>query len=158
MGYWLMKTEPAAFSIDDLERRPNRRAVWDGVRNHQVRNALRDAMRVGDRAFLYHSSCKAPGIHGVMRVVRAAFPDPTQFDAQSPYYDPRSTRRAPTWLAVEVELVDRWDAPVTLPMLRALPQCDTLLALRRGNRLSITAVSAAEWRAVGAAHRAGRVR
>jgi len=158
MAHWLMKTEPSSFSIDDLARRPRQRTVWDGVRNHQVRNALRDQMRVADQAFLYHSSCAVPGIHGLVRVVRAAFPDPSQFDPESPAFDRRSTRVAPTWLAVEVELLERWDEPVTLAILRALPQCDTLQALRRGNRLSITPVSVAEWRAVVAAHRAGRGR
>jgi predicted RNA-binding protein with PUA-like domain len=151
MTYWLMKTEPATFSVDDLARRRGRRTVWDGVRNHQVRNLLRDQMQVGDLAYLYHSGTDHPGIHGVMRVVRGAFPDPTQFDPDSPYFDPRSARDAPTWLAVGVQLVERWDGPVTLAMLRGLSGCRTMVALRRGNRLSITPVRASEWRAIESA-------
>ena len=141
-----MKSEPSVYGIDDLVR--DRRTAWDGVRNYQVRNFMRDAMRPGDLAFFYHSSCPEPGVAGTVRIVGAARPDPTQFDPRSAYHDPKSTRDAPAWLTVEVELVRRYPRVVGLAELRATRALAGLAILRRGNRLSVTPVTAAEWRAI----------
>ena len=147
MRHWLMKSEPDEFSIDDLAAAPRRTTPWFGVRNYQARNFMRDGMRVGDRAFFYHSSCDEPGIAGIVEVTKPAYPDETQFDPKSPYYDPKATRASPRWLNVEVTLV-RKTTLVTLPMLRAAPGLDDMVVLRRGNRLSITPVTPAEWKIV----------
>ena len=142
-----MKSEPDEFSIDDLVRAKNQSTPWVGVRNYQARNYMRDAMSVGDRAFFYHSSCPEPGIAGIVEVARAAYPDATQFDAKSPYYDAKSTRAAPRWLHVEVKLVKKTRL-VPLTELRATPGLEDMVTLRRGNRLSITPVTPAEWKIV----------
>ena len=145
--YWLMKSEPGEFSIDDLARAPRMTTPWVGVRNYQARNFMRDDMRVGDRAFFYHSSCAEPGIAGIVEISRLAYPDATQFDPKSAYYDAKSPRDAPRWLHVDVKLV-RKIRLVTLPMLRASAGLDDMVVLRRGNRLSITPVTPAEWKVV----------
>ena len=145
--YWLMKSEPDEFSIDDLVAAPSQSTPWVGVRNYQARNFMRDGMRVGDRAFFYHSSCPEPGIAGVVEIARLAYPDQTQFDPKSVYYDPKSPRDAPRWVHVDVKLV-RKTRLVTLPMLRATPGLEDMVVLRRGNRLSITPVTPAEWKIV----------
>lgn len=136
MNHWLMKTEPSTFGIDDLERAPKRTTMWDGVRNYQARNLLRDDFAKGDRAFLYHSSCAVPGIVGVMRVVRAGYPDPT---------DRESAR--PTWYAVDVQLERRLSRVITLEELRAhaTRRLAKFVLLQRGNRLSVMPVSAAHF-------------
>ena len=112
MRYWLMKSEPDEFSIDDLAAAPNQTTAWFGVRNYQARNFMRDEMRVGDRAFFYHSSCDEPGVAGIVEISKSAYPDETQFDPKSPYYDPKSTRAAPRWLHIDVKQpdgsVERW--------------------------------------------------
>ena len=145
--YWLMKSEPDEFSIDDLVAAPSQSTPWVGVRNYQARNFMRDDMRVGDRAFFYHSSCPEPGIAGVVEIARRAYPDQTQFDPKSAYYDPKSPRDAPRWVHVDVKLV-RKTRLVTLPLLRATPRLEDMVVLRRGNRLSITPVTPAEWKIV----------
>ena len=145
--YWLMKSEPDEFSIDDLVAAPSQSTPWVGVRNYQARNFMRDDMRVGDRAFFYHSSCPEPGIAGVVEIARLAYPDQTQFDPKSVYYDPKSPRDAPRWVHVDVKLV-RKTRLVTLPLLRATPRLEDMVVLRRGNRLSITPVTPAEWKIV----------
>ena len=145
--YWLMKSEPDEFSIDDLVAAPSQSTPWVGVRNYQARNFMRDDMRVGDRAFFYHSSCPEPGIAGVVKIARRAYPDQTQFDPKSAYYDPKSPRDAPRWVHVDVKLV-RKTRLVTLPLLRATPRLEDMVVLRRGNRLSITPVTPAEWKIV----------
>lgn len=142
-----MKSEPAVFGIDDLARSPRRRAVWDGVRNYQARNFLR-AMQRGDEALFYHSSCAVPGVAGSMRIVREAYPDPTQFDPGDPHHDPRSRRDAPRWSAVDVEFAGRFEPPVPLVRLRGDPRLKNLVILRRGNRLSITPLTSAEWHCI----------
>jgi len=147
MKYWLMKSEPDEFSIDDLVRAPKQTTPWVGVRNYQARNFMRDGMRVGDRAFFYHSSCPEPGIAGIVEISRLAYPDATQFDPKSAYFDAKSARAAPRWLHVDVTLV-RKTPLITLPMLRATPGLDDMVVLRRGNRLSITPVTPAEWKIV----------
>jgi predicted RNA-binding protein with PUA-like domain len=142
-----MKSEPDEFSIDDLARAKRQITPWVGVRNYQARNFMRDDMAVGDRAFFYHSSCPEPGIAGIVEVSSAAYPDATQFDAKSPYYDAKSTRAAPRWVHVDVKLVNKTRL-VTLPELRAVRGLADMVTLRRGNRLSITPVRPAEWKIV----------
>jgi len=142
--YWLMKSEPDEFSIDDLAAAPKRSTPWFGVRNYQARNFMRDQMKVGDRAFFYHSSCPEPGIAGIVEVSKPAYPDDTQFDKKSPYYDPKSTRDAPRWLNVDVKLVGKTPL-VSLAELREQPPLARMRVLQRGNRLSITPVEPSEW-------------
>ena len=148
MRYWLMKSEPVEFSIDDLVRARGQATPWFGVRNYQARNFMRDEMRIGDRAFFYHSSCPDPGVAGIVEISRLAYPDPTQFDPKSPYYDAKSTRETPRWVHVDVKLVTKTRL-VTLPMLRATRGLEQMVTLRPGTRLSITPVTPAEWKIVG---------
>jgi predicted RNA-binding protein with PUA-like domain len=145
--YWLMKSEPDEFSIDDLARAAKQTTPWFGVRNYQARNFMRDEMRVGDRAFFYHSSCPEPGIAGIVEISRLAYPDATQFDPKSTYYDPKSTRDAPRWMNVDVKLVHKTPL-VSVATLRATPGLQDMVTLRRGNRLSITPITAAEWKII----------
>jgi predicted RNA-binding protein with PUA-like domain len=145
--HWLMKSEPSECSIDDLAAAPQRTVPWVGVRNYQARNYMRDLMRVGDGVLFYHSSCPEPGIAGLAEVSSAAYPDATQFDPASPYHDAASKPDAPRWLHVDVRLV-RKTRLLTLAEMRTLQELETMLVLRKGNRLSITPVTAAEWRAV----------
>ena len=147
MRYWLMKSEPDEFSIDDLVAAPQQSTPWFGVRNYQARKYMRDDMRNGDRALFYHSSCPEPGVAGIVEVSRLAYPDTTQFDRKSPYYDAKSTRDAPRWFHVDVKLV-RKTRLVTLAELHATPGLEDMVTLRRGNRLSITPVTADEWRVI----------
>lgn len=145
--YWLMKSEPDEASIDDLVAAPGQTLPWTGVRNYQARNFMRDQMQVGDGVLFYHSSCPQPGVAGVAHVSTAARPDPTQFDPASRYHDPKATREQPRWVHVEVTL-DRKTALLPLRAMRAAPELATMRVLAPGNRLSITPVSAQEWRAV----------
>ncbi len=147
MRYWLMKSEPDEFSIDDLAKAPRKTTPWFGVRNYQARNFMRDQMSLADRAFFYHSSCPEPGIAGVCEIVSAAYPDATQFDRRSEYYDPRSTPDAPRWVNVDVRLVKKTRL-VPLAELRAEPRLAHMRILQRGNRLSITPVDPVEWEVV----------
>jgi len=144
LRYWLMKSEPDEFSIDDLAAAPNQSTEWFGVRNYQARNFMRDQMRLGDRAFFYHSSCPEPGIAGICEISAPAHPDNTQFDRKSPYYDAKSTPDAPRWFNVDVKFVAKTRL-IALDELRAHPELDTLRTLQRGNRLSITPVDPAHW-------------
>jgi len=143
MGYWLMKSEPDAYSIDDLER--DGVEAWDGIRNYQVRNMFRDDMKVGDKAFFYHSSCKVPAVVGVMTIASAAYPDPTQFDPDSKYYDPGSDPDDPRWLLVDVEFDRKFERPVPLGLLKKHRGLDGFLLTRKGNRLSVFPVSKKHW-------------
>ncbi|MFZ9709606.1 MAG: EVE domain-containing protein [Steroidobacteraceae bacterium] len=147
MSFWLMKSEPDVFGIEDLAAAPRRTTRWDGVRNYQVRNMLRDQFAVGDSAFFYHSSCPEPGIAGVIEVVKAGYPDPTQFDRRSDYYDAAAHTDAPRWYSVDVRLSQRFSRVITLDELRAHASgaLRDLLVLRRGNRLSITPIERAQW-------------
>ena len=147
ISYWLMKSEPDEFSIDDLVRAPRKTTPWFGVRNYQARNYMRDAMRVGDGVLFYHSSCEVPGIAGLAEVASAPHPDETQFDPKSPYFDPKATRASPRWMLVDVKLV-RKTPLLSLARMRRAPQLASMRVLQRGNRLSITPVTADEWRAV----------
>jgi len=146
MRYWLMKSEPDEFSIDDLARAGHQSTPWFGVRNYQARNFMRE-MRIGDRAFFYHSSCPEPGIAGIVEIARLAYPDATQFDPKSPYFDAKASRDAPRWMHVDVKLV-RKTRLVPLAELRTVHGLEDMVTLRRGNRLSITPVTPAEWRIV----------
>jgi len=142
--YWLLKSEPDEFSIDDLAKAPRHTTAWFGVRNYQARNFMRDGMKVGDRGFFYHSSCPEPGIAGVVEVSAPAHPDETQFDRKSPYYDPKATRDAPRWFNVDVTLVKKLRL-IGLPELRAHRELARMRILQRGNRLSVTPVEPDEW-------------
>jgi predicted RNA-binding protein with PUA-like domain len=148
MAYWLLKSEPDVFGIDRLAGRPKQTAPWDGVRNYQVRNMLRDDFKVGDLGLFYHSSCAVPGVAGIVEVVRAGYPDASAFDRKSQYFDADSDRDAPRWYCVDVRLVKQLKRIITLDQLRAhgTRELEGMLLLRRGNRLSITPVSAAHWR------------
>jgi predicted RNA-binding protein with PUA-like domain len=144
-GSWLCKTEPDVYSIDDLRR--DRVTGWEGVRNYQARNFMRDAMAPGDRVLVYHSNADPAGIAGIAEVVGEAIADPTQFDARSEYHDPKSTPAAPRWMMRRMRFVERFARVVTLDELRADAASASMMALRPGNRLSVTPVSAAEFRA-----------
>jgi predicted RNA-binding protein with PUA-like domain len=147
MNYWLMKSEPGDCSVDDALAAPNATVPWVGVRNYQARNFMKDAMQVGDGVLFYHSSCDQPGIVGIARVASAPYPDPTQFDPKSPYYDARSTPAEPRWRLVDVQVL-RKTRNLTLPELRAHAELAGLVVLRKGNRLSITPVETRHWLAI----------
>ena len=147
MRYWLMKSEPDVFGIDDLAAAPRKTTAWWGVRSYQARNFMRDDMRVGDRALFYHSSCPEPGIAGIVRVSRRAYPDATQFDPSSEYYDAAATRASPRWLNVDVTLV-RKTRLLSIQALRVPPELAGMRVLQRGNRLSITPVEPHEWECI----------
>jgi len=144
MAFWLMKSEPDEFSIDDLAAAPKKTTAWFGVRNYQARNFMRDHMRVGDGVLFYHSSCEVPGIAGIARVASAAYPDASQFDRKSSYYDPKSKRDAPRWMNVDVKFVKKTRL-MPLDEMRAHPELAGMRTLRPGNRLSITPVTEAQW-------------
>lgn len=145
MGYWLFKTEPDAFSIDDLANRPQQTEPWDGVRNYQARNFLRDDIALGDKVFIYHSSCKAVGIAGVAEVVKAGYPDTTQFDPESKYYDPKSSETNPRWFRVDVKFVEKFSSVIPLSTIKSMPTITDLGVVKKGSRLSIMPVVEAEW-------------
>jgi predicted RNA-binding protein with PUA-like domain len=144
-NYWLMKSEPDECSIDDALTAPDQTVPWTGVRNYQARNFMRDAMRIGDGVLFYHSSCAEPGIYGLARVASGPMPDPTQFDPASPYHDPKSSPAAPRWMLVQVQAL-RACPVIALAMLRSHSELADMVVLQRGSRLSITPVSASEWR------------
>jgi predicted RNA-binding protein with PUA-like domain len=143
-----MKTEPGSFSIDDLEAAPRATTSWDGVRNYQARNMMRDEMRRGDQALMYHSSCPVPGVVALLRVVREGYPDPTAFDRKNPHFDAAGSRDDPRWFMVDVQLERRLKRVITLEELRAHADSalEDMWLLRRGNRLSITPLDARHWR------------
>ena len=147
MGYWLMKSEPDTFGIDDLAARPGQTEPWDGVRNYQARNMMRDEMRVGDSVFFYHSNCDQPGVVGIAEVASEAYPDHTAFDAEAKYYDPKSDPQNPRWFLVDLRYVRHLRRNITLAELKTY--ADTTLEglplVRRGNRLSIMPVTPSQW-------------
>jgi predicted RNA-binding protein with PUA-like domain len=145
MNYWLMKSEPDECSIDDVLASPERKTAWSGVRNYQARNFMRERMRVGDGVLFYHSSCEEPGIAGLAEVASPAYPDASQFDRKSPYYDPQSKKDAPRWVNVDVRAL-RKTKLVPLADLRKHRALARMILLRPGNRLSITPVTAGEWK------------
>ena len=138
-----MKSEPDVYSIDDLQR--DGREMWDSIRNYQARNMMRDDMRISDEIFFYHSNCKEPAIAGVSRVASEPYPDPTQFDPDSRYFDPKSSKEEPRWILVDVEFVRKLKNPITLAEIKAHPGLDDMILTRRGNRLSIMPVSKEHW-------------
>ncbi|MGS0742146.1 EVE domain-containing protein [Glaciimonas sp. GG7] len=144
MSYWLMKSEPADASIDDVLAMPDQTIPWYGVRNYQARNFMRDLMHVGDGVLFYHSSCAEPGIAGIAEVASISYPDETQFDPDSKYFDPKASRENPRWMLVDVRALKKTRL-LGLAVLRAQPELAEMQILRRGNRLSITPVTAAEW-------------
>jgi predicted RNA-binding protein with PUA-like domain len=144
MSHWLMKSEPEEVSIDHLAAAPGKSVAWFGVRNYQARNFMRDQMKVGDKVFFYHSSCAEPGIAGLAAVTKLAYPDATQFDPKSKYFDPKATRENPRWFNVDVKLVKKTRL-MSIDELRSYPELANMRTLQRGNRLSITPVEPAEW-------------
>jgi predicted RNA-binding protein with PUA-like domain len=146
--YWLLKTEPTAFSFDDLWKAPKRTTSWDGVRNFQARNTLRDRMKRGDIVFIYHSSTDPTGIVGIAEVVREGYPDPTAFDPKDSHYDPKSRKDSPTWYMVDVKAVERIEPIITLDELRKTKGLEKMVLLQRGSRLSVQPVSEGEWRVI----------
>lgn len=147
MRYWLMKSEPSEMSIDAVAASPRQTVEWFGVRNYQARNFMRDLMQPGDLGLFWHSSCKNPGIYGLVEVVTAVHPDSHQFDLQSKYYDPKSTRENPRWWCVDVKFAQK-TRYVAIEELRAHPDLSTLQVLQKGNRLSITTVDSKEWQII----------
>ncbi|HEX7342432.1 MAG TPA: EVE domain-containing protein [Rhodanobacteraceae bacterium] len=143
MNHWLVKSEPSAFSIDDLQRK--KREPWDGVRNYQARNFMRDGMRVGDKVFFYHSNCTEPGIVGLARVACVAYPDPTQFDPDNAHFDAGSSREDPRWVLVDMAFVRKLKRTITLDELKACPELIDFALVRRGNRLSVMPVDKPSW-------------
>lgn len=145
MNYWLMKSEPDVFGIDHLKAMPDKTEHWDGVRNYQARNMMRDDMKKGDLVFFYHSNCKEPGIVGIMQVVKEGYPDFTSCNPESKYFDPKSTDEKPRWFMVDVKFKRKLKRTITLNELKELPGLEEMPLLRRGNRLSIMPVSKQEW-------------
>ena len=145
MRHWLMKTEPGEFGIDDLETRPGQTEHWDGVRNYQARNMMRDEMRIGDPVLFYHSNCETPGIVGIAEIAREAYPDFTEFDPGHVHYDAGSTTANPRWFMVDVRFVRRLRRTITLAELRGRAELEGLALVRKANRLSVMPVSEAHW-------------
>jgi predicted RNA-binding protein with PUA-like domain len=148
MRYWLFKSEPTCFSIDDLKNQPQQTMHWDGVRNYQVRNLLRDEIKKGDQVLFYHSSCIPPGIAGMAEVVKEGYPDFTAWDLNSDHYDPKSTPEAPRWFMVDVKFLKKFPRLISLTEIKKHPQLKTMQVTQKGSRLSITPVTSAEWKAV----------
>jgi predicted RNA-binding protein with PUA-like domain len=146
MNYWLMKSEPDVFSIDDLKKK--KKSGWDGVRNYQARNYMRDDMKLGDTILFYHSSCDIPGVAGLAKVCKVSHPDPTQWDAKSEYYDPKATKETPRWFMVEVEFVEKFDEVITLTSLKDTKGLENMPLVQKGSRLSINSVSAQEFKII----------
>lgn len=147
-GFWLMKSEPSTFSIDDLAKSQNKISPWDGVRNYKARNYIKDDMKIGDEAFFYHSSCKVPAIVGLVEIVSAAYPDPSALDKRSPYYDPKSSTQTPRWFMVDVRFKQKFNMPIPLIDLKQNPKLKGFTLLKKGNRLSIMPVTSQEWQTI----------
>ena len=146
--YWLVKSEPDVFSIDDLATAKNQTTHWDGVRNYQARNTLRDSMKLGDRVLFYHSNATPPAIMGIARIVKEAYPDHTAFDPKDDHYDPKSKKDNPTWYMVDIQFEQKFSHPLTLPMLKAEQSLTGMELVRRGSRLSVQPVRADEFEIV----------
>jgi predicted RNA-binding protein with PUA-like domain len=146
MNYWLMKSEPETFGIDDLKKRPKQTEPWDGVRNYQARNMLRDRMKVGDQAFFYHSNCDVPAIVGIMEIVKAGYPDTSAFDPSDPHFDPKSDPKNPRWYRVDVRFVRQFKHIITLAELKSHQALAELPLVQRGNRLSVMPVTPQQWK------------
>lgn len=148
MNYWLVKSEPEAFSWTDLLKSPKKTTFWDGVRNYQARNTMRDLMKKGDRVFFYHSSADPTGITGICEVVKEGYPDHTAFDPKDMHYDPKSKKDAPTWFMVDLKAVESFKEILTLAELKKLKGLEKMVLLQRGSRLSVQPVTAKEWAVV----------
>ncbi|MDD4972975.1 MAG: EVE domain-containing protein [Bacteriovorax sp.] len=146
MNYWLMKSEPDVFSIDILKTK--KKSGWDGVRNYQARNFMRDDMKKGDMVLFYHSSCEVPGVAGLAQVSKESHPDPTQFDPKSDYYDPKATKENPRWFMVEVEFVEKFNSVVTLHTIKSIKSLENMPLVKKGSRLSINPVSEKEYKTI----------
>ena len=146
MRYWLMKSEPDVFSIDDLKKKKT--SGWDGVRNYQARNYMRDDMKIGDLVLFYHSSCEVPGVAGLAKVSKESHPDPSQFDKKSEYYDPKATKENPRWFMVEVEFVEKFDHVITLTTIKETKGLDKMPLVQKGSRLSINPVTPDEFKII----------
>ena len=145
MNYWLMKSEPDVFGIQDLYQRPQQTEPWDGVRNYQARNMMRDAMKLGDQVFFYHSNCDEPGIVGIMEIAKEGYPDHTAFDPDDHHFDPKSDPANPRWIMVDVKFVRQFSRTIGLKELKARPELISMAVVRPGNRLSVMPMSAEEW-------------
>jgi predicted RNA-binding protein with PUA-like domain len=148
MNYWLFKSEPDAFSIDDLKAMKGKKDHWDGIRNYQARNLMRDEMVKGDLGFFYHSSCKVPGIVGIVEVVKEAYPDHTAWDPEGKYYDPKSSPDNPRWVMVDVKFRQEFSEVISLEKLRTIAKLDGMVLLKKGSRLSIQPVGKSEWNTI----------
>jgi predicted RNA-binding protein with PUA-like domain len=148
MAYWLFKSEPSTYGIDHLMNEPDQTEHWDGVRNYQARNMMRDDIKKGDTLFFYHSNCAVPGIVGIARVVRESYPDHTQFDPDSNYFDPKSSVDKPRWFMVDVQFVEKFKQVIPLTILKSVAALSEMALVRKGNRLSIMPVSADEWQVI----------
>lgn len=146
MNYWLMKSEPDVFSIDDLKKK--KKSGWDGVRNYQARNYMRDDMKIGDVVLFYHSSCEIPGVAGLAKVCKTSHPDPSQFDSKSEYYDPKATKEEPRWFMVEVEIMEKFDKVITLATLKSTKGLEKMPLVQKGSRLSINPVTTSEFKII----------
>ncbi len=146
MAYWLFKTEPDTFSIDTLRTQTS--SCWEGVRNYQARNMLRDEVKQGDWVLIYHSSCKKVGVAGIAKVVKAAYPDHFAFDAESDYYDPKSSPDNPRWFMVDIEFVRKTERLISLAVMKAMPELADMPLVKRGNRLSVMPVTESQWQAI----------
>lgn len=144
-NYWLMKSEPGEFSIDDLKARPSKTEPWDGVRNYQARNMIRDEMKPGDQVFFYHSACEEPGIVGIAKIAGKAYPDSTAFDPADKHFDPKSDRENPRWYLVDVKFVRKLTRTISLAELKEHGALAEMVLLRRGNRLSVMPVGKTDW-------------
>ena len=153
MRYWLFKSEPTTFGIDHLVKCPRQTEPWNGVRNYQARNMLRDEIKVGDKGFFDHSSCVPPGIVGMIEVVRSGYADHTAFDPGSPYYDADSTPDKPRWYMVDVKLIEKFPRMITLEEIKSNSKLKDMVVTRQGSRLSITPVTANEWKVICAKYR-----
>ncbi|MBY0358707.1 MAG: EVE domain-containing protein [Candidatus Obscuribacterales bacterium] len=147
-NYWLMKSEPSCFSIQDLEKAPGKTTFWDGVRNYQARNMLRDEIKPGDQVLFYHSNAEPPGVAGIAEVVKEGYPDHTAFDPQNDHYDPKSNTKNPTWYMVDIKHVKTFKQELGLDRLRLLPELKNMVLLQKGSRLSVQPVSAKEWETI----------
>lgn len=148
MKYWLMKSEPKTFSWADLQAAPAQTTCWEGVRNYQARNFMRDQMSQGDQIFFYHSNAKPPQIMGIAQVVRAAYPDTFAFDPASSYYDPKSSPENPIWVMVDIQWVEDVHPPITLEELKQVPTLAGMMLLQKGSRLSVQPVTSTEWQTI----------
>lgn len=148
MAYWLLKSEPDVFGIKDLKSRGKKGEPWDGVRNYQARNMLRDDFKLGDLAFFYHSNTKVPGIVGIAEVIKEAFPDPTQFDPSSKYFDPKASKDNPRWFCPQLRFHSMFNEVISLDQLKQIPQLADMALVRKGNRLSVMPVGEQEWNTI----------